>query len=667
MHLNINKISILNLFAAFLLGVILFLAGCLGTSAGGGSEIGNPGLETFASWNELETHIKTEFSESAIPSSVSPASYTDGENIPTAISDFSLSAFGETYSGTNVQELMVDESDKVKTDGEYIYVSSNKEIHIVSAVPADSMSILGTIDVNGSVDSIYLYNNTLVILYQPDIEITYLDWTDQDLGFFWGMGMPYWIPVQCQTGVLIMDVSDPLSPERVKEWTIDGWMVSSRLTNGKLHIIQQFLPVLPPLQLTYDSTNEIRDDIIAENEQVMDSVNLEDLIPYYEIIDEEGSPGNSAPLITPDNFYHPDYSGGGSIISIVSIDLDNTPDEFHSIGMVADASTVYASTEAIYITSSKWNYGIYDARDVDYYRTYLYKFSLDNETVTLEGTGVTKGRILNQFSLGEYNDVLRIATSTGGWGSNLKSNIYCLEVIDGKLEIIGSLEGLAPGEDIYAARFIGTRGFLVTFVKVDPLFTIDLSDPTNPAVAGELEVPGYSDYIHPLGDNHLLTIGKDTRVEGNMVWYQGLQLSIFDVSDFSDPQLLYTELIGDRGTTSEALDDHKAFTFWAEKNLLAIPVHLYEHQTEPVYPYSYGENTFTGLYVYRININGGFEYLGRIDTDWNNTQSYYGDYWTRGIFINDDVYAVNIEAVRSAPIEDIEGSVSELLLPVNDE
>jgi uncharacterized secreted protein with C-terminal beta-propeller domain len=274
----------------------------------------------------------------------------------------------------------------------------------------------------------------------------------------------------------------------------------------------------------------------------------------------------------------------------------------------------------------------------------------------LEGTGEVIGMTLNQFSMGEYNDVLRIATNTGNlWGGTLQSNVYCLEDIGNRLEIIGSLEGLAPGEDIYSARFIGTRGFLVTFVKVDPLFTIDLTDPSNPVVAGELKVPGYSDYIHPLGDNHLLTMGKDTLLEGEIVWYQGLQLSVFDISDFSDPQLQHTERIGDRGTDSEALQNHKAFTFWAENNLLAFPMNLYEHSGPPEYPYSFGEHTFSGLYVYRVTPNEGFEFLGRI-----NTVFEYG--WLRGLFIEENVYAVNGEAIRSAHIDNIGRTVNVLFL-----
>ena len=662
MSLNIKWTLIPRFILVIFLSTIL-LAGCK-ISAGGGTDVGNPGPTDTDSWYELELYIKSEFSENVLPSTV----YTETAWWGDAVSDVSFNPPGYRYSGTNVQEPGVDESDKIKTDGHYFYIAGDTEVHIVSAVPADSMSITGTIDINGSVDTIYLYNNILIVFYLPTRDMEYLDWIGPDTDAIRWTGFSYWLPVHRHTGVFMMDISNPSSPERIKEWTFDGCMVSSRLTGGKLHMVLQFLPDLPPLQLTYDGTEEGRAGVIAENKQVMDDVLIEDLIPYYKNIDEHGNSISTSPLLTPDDFRYPQTPlHGGSIVSVTSFDLDNTTAGFKSVGLIGDANTVYASPWSLYVVSSGWSGLTFDSESEDYFRTLIYKFSLENENALLTGTGEVKGRILNQFSLGEYEDVLRIATGEGTWGQTPSSNIYCLKVIDARLQIIGKLEGLAPGEDIYSARFMGTRGFLVTFVKIDPLFTIDLSDPSNPIVAGKLEVPGYSEYIHPLGDNYLITIGKDVLEENGNTWYQGLQLSVFDISDFDHPHLLHTELIGDRGTHSEALNNHRAFTFWPENNLLAIPVDLYEYQDEPEYPYSIGENTFTGLYVYRVSADRGFEYLGRISTARKTPQIYTGDYWTRGIFIDQDVYAVNDEAVRSAPIEDMEDSAtSELLFPVSD-
>ncbi len=208
---------------------------------------------------------------------------------------------------------------------------------------------------------------------------------------------------------------------------------------------------------------------------------------------------------------------------------------------------------------------------------------------------------------------------------------------------------------------MGDRGYLVTFVKVDPLFTLDLSNPQAPQVVGELKVPGYSEYIHPYGDNYLITIGKDVQVE-DLSWYQGVQLSIFDISDFSNPSLLHKELIGDRGTSSEALYQHKAFTFWAGQDLLALPINLYEHLEPAAEPWQVGTATFKGLYVYQVSTDNGFNFLGRISTENESGTGLYSSAWTRGIFVDPNVYAVTGDAVRSAEIDNIEETIQTLYL-----
>ena len=409
-------------------------------------------------------------------------------------------------------------------------------LRIVEAVPADSMRLVSTLDVEGEVVDLYLYEDVLVVIYLPDGGHGSV-WPGTGLIGNTMIGIPYWIPVNSETGVLMVDIGDPNAPEWIVETTTEGWLVSSRVTAGKLHVIQQFLPDLPPLELTYAETVEDRDAVIARNEQALESVSLDELIPHYELFDEQGDLMEEGRLVTPEGFYCPPRPGGGSIVTITTFDLNDPTRTFQSVGMVADAHTVYVSTRALYLATTQYNG---DAVDMsDRYRTDLHKFALTEEEVMLEGSGNVRGTVLNQFSLGEYEDVLRIATTTGdSWDGTTLNHVYCLNVMDGNLEVIGGLEDLAPGETIYSARFMGPRGFLVTFVNVDPLFTLDLSDPTAPVVVGELKVPGYSDYIHPLGDDHLITIGKHTKEYQGTAYYQGIQLSIFDISDFSDPRLL---------------------------------------------------------------------------------------------------------------------------------
>jgi uncharacterized secreted protein with C-terminal beta-propeller domain len=557
------------------------------------------------------------------------------------------------FTDTNLQEAGVDEADVVKTDGEFLYVAGSfatdnaGRVHVVRA--ASPMSSISTIKVNGSVSDMYLYNHLLVILYRPsNYEGEY--WVSSgftDLAF---IGIPYWIPIQSKTGITIFDVTEPAAPVECKTIEIDGYLVSSRRIANKLHVVQQYLPNLPPPH-------------VLENE--IDDMTLEALIPYYTERTGSDGAGEKAQLVAPEDFFHPEIDGGGSIVSLITWDLDDLEQPFCSTGVVADASIVYASTRALYFTSTYWNFQATDgAKPVQ--QTVVYKFDLTGDQVRGQGYVAVTGRALNQFSLGEHEDVLRIATTTGWSGGSqpsARNHVYCVGMQAGKLDIIGSLKNLAPGEEIYAARFMGARGYLVTFVTIDPLYTLDLSDPTVPKVAGELKVPGYSEYIHPYGANHLLTIGKDALEVDGAAWYQGVQLSIFDISDFSDPRLLHSVKIGDRGTTSEALANHKAFTFWEENGLLAIPIDLYEHENPPEYPWQGGSLKYKGLYVYRVGIQSGFDFIGRIATrsEWDTYWYDYGCY-TRGIFIDDRVYAVTSDAVRSAEIINIEETLESIVI-----
>ena len=573
-----------------------------------------------------------------------------------------LDAASGDFSQTNIQEAGVDEADRVKTDGTFMYIADQGKIDIVKVVPPDAMSVISTVDVNGRIGEIYLFNDILVVLFVPDDDAGETGPTPERIGTI-EIGMPYWLPINSQAGVMLVDVSDPSDPNTIRTVVVDGLLVSSRLTSGKLHIVQQFLPDLPPLELNCDGTEEDCNAAINANRQSLSDLTLEDLIPSYETYDGNGNLLSSGRFIAPDDFYQPDDPQGGSIVSLMTLNLNDPDQAFQSVGIIADAHLVYASTESLYLGATLWNAeplseGPYDQR----LQTVIHKFDLAGDRVNHLGSGNVQGKVLNQFSLGEYQGILRIATTTGErwWGNNgLSNHVYCLQATDGSLEIIGKIEGLAPGENLYSARFIGARGFLVTFVRIDPLFTLDLSDPTDPKVVGELKVPGYSDYIHPLGENHLLTVGKDVKLQDGMAWYQGVQLSIFDISDFGDPALLHKEIIGARGTSSQALYNHKAFTFWAENDLLAIPIALYEYENEPDNSWHRGSHTFSGLYVYRTTAESGFEFLGRIDTE--PSAMTYPD-WTRSVFIDDSVYAIKRNAVRSADIDDIENSVSILSL-----
>jgi uncharacterized secreted protein with C-terminal beta-propeller domain len=264
----------------------------------------------------------------------------------------------------------------------------------------------------------------------------------------------------------------------------------------------------------------------------------------------------------------------------------------------------------------------------------------------------------------EHDGYFRIATTIGSvWDGESTNNIY---ILDENLKRVSEIEDIAPGERIYSARFMGSKAYLVTFKKIDPFFTIDLSDPKNPQILGELKIPGYSDYLHPYDENHIIGIGKDTveLEEGemwswNFAWYQGIKIALFDVSDFENPKEVSKIVIGDRGTDSPALHDHKAFLFDKEKELLVIPVRLCEisdeikEQNDGYTGNIYGECTFQGAYVYKLNLDEGFEYQGRITHgDENDLNNDYGwGYWgsstiTRTLYIENVLYTISDNMVK---------------------
>jgi len=401
--------------------------------------------------------------------------------------------------------------------------------------------------------------------------------------------------------------------------------------------------------------------------KVLSSLTLKDLAPSVQITDDRGKHAGLM-LVAPENFYCPDKSGGGSTVTVTTFNLNDTSYPLQSVGVAADAHTVYATTGSLYLSATRRNYTpgpLMTDVPVTTEETVIHKFDLTGVKAQSMGSGKVPGTLLNQFSMGEYEGVLRVATTTGyAWGNapSFANHVYCLKSGTQGLEVIGKLENLAPGERIYSARFVGKRGFLVTFVQIDPLFTLDLSDPAAPRVVGKLKVPGYSDYIHPLDENHLITIGKDVMLERGMAWYQGVQLSMFDISDFANPRLLHKELIGVRGTESEALHNPKAFTFWNEKSLLALPIQRYEYQKPPAAASDYGTSTFLGLYGYRVGVEKGFELLGRIRTVTDTANPYYYHAWMRGLFIGDWVYAVQPDSVSSARIDDISGTVTRITI-----
>jgi inhibitor of cysteine peptidase len=560
-----------------------------------------------------------------------------------------------SYSTTNVQVTGVDEPDIVKTDGTYLYVVANQTVYIIKAYPTAEAVILSRITItNVTISNIFIRGDRLVVfgdsgsfyaypLLEGDVKVDVVR-----PGIWWG-GVS-------QTVINVYDLNDRANPSLVKDIKIDGGYFDARLIDEYVYVVAT--------EYTYDIYR-------APNEK-----NYTLNVPQICI-------DNESQNISAGDIYYvdvPEFSD--TMTHVISLNLD-TNDVVEKSFMLGSSQTMYVSKNSIFLASTHYPYYplLYGAEGdtssiSDQETTILHKISINTGNVTYIAQGEVPGHILNQFSMDEHNGFFRIATTVGNnWGEGTQSsnNIY---ILDENLKQISQIENIAPGESIYAARFLGDRAYLVTFVQVDPLFTVDLSDPYNPKILGELKIPGYSEYLHPYDETHIIGIGKevDPSIDADKVhtpgaiYYTailGLKIALFDVSDFKNPKEVTKVVIGDRGTDSPALYDHKAFLFDKEKELLVIPVSLYEITQEVKDRYIasngtetlFGEFTFQGVYVYRLSLENGFEFKGRIthqtpEEMQKQNDSYYW-YWgssntdiTRTLYIDDVLYTISDSMVK---------------------
>jgi uncharacterized secreted protein with C-terminal beta-propeller domain len=369
--------------------------------------------------------------------------------------------------------------------------------------------------------------------------------------------------------------------------------------------------------------------------------------------------GDYTRQIQPTEIYYidvPDVSY--QLTTIIAVNVMNDAQEpTYEPFLTGYSTNMYVSLNNMYLVAPNTNwYFFLDGEDEPRQETLVYRIELDQEQVNILSEGTVSGYVLNQFSMDEYNGYFRIATTTDVWWSGEVSTNQ-LFILDMNLDVVGKLEDLAPGETIYSARFMGDRGYIVTFRKIDPLFVLDLADPTAPTVLGQLKVTGYSDYLHPYDENHILGIGKETEAsdEGDFAWYQGVKMSLFDVSDVSNPVEVAKYEIGDRGTDSPILHDHKALLFDESRNLLVIPVLVAE--LDPTrYPgevpdWAYGEYVWQGACVFDIS-PGGIEYRGGI-THLEDSADLKSGYWSyyeyfveRAFYIGNVLYTVSDRLVK---------------------
>ena len=464
---------------------------------------------------------------------------------------------GQDFSGTNVQEVGVDEGDIVETDGIYVYVANSDGVRIVSVADAD---VVAEPELPEGSHQMLLDGDRLVVVTSS-----------------WG-GSP-------DTIVSLFDVADPTNPTLLRRSHLEGGVVATRSVEGVARLVittsfDQRLPFVQPDQFGLDE-----DSALARNKEIISESTIDDWLPRWFDEDVDGGFGPMTQVLPCESVAAPAEFAGLGLTWIGSIDVNGDGTPVGSAGIVSTGDTVYASTDNLYVATQNWDWqsgGVVplddetttpdSAPDEDPGPppTLIHQFRLDEGTAaTYVASGMVEGRLLNQFAMSEYNGDLRVATTTddgGGFGDQSESTVFVLRPEGEDLRQISSVGGLGKDEQIYAVRFIGDLAYVVTFRQIDPLYVIDLSDPTNPVEAGELKIPGYSAYLHPVGDGLLLGVGQDATDEGRTT---GTQLSLFDVSDPANPQRISTLAIGGY---SEVEWDHKAFLFWPADGTIVLPV-----------------------------------------------------------------------------------------------
>jgi uncharacterized secreted protein with C-terminal beta-propeller domain len=546
-----------------------------------------------------------------------------------------------SFSETNVQVEGVDEPDIVKTDGKRIVVMAEGELIVVDVTGEEPVET-GRLPVGElSVQNLFLEGDK-VLLFGSVWSAGPMPLAETDAAFAPG-GTPT---------IQIIEVDISNEPEIIRTMTIDGAFVSGRMVDDTVRLVLTSGPV--GFEWEYPSGSGLRAEREAteKNREIVRDSTAENWIPYYVVADADGNVVDEGTLFDCDRAAHPEEFSGFDMLSVVTIDLSGGLDVIDATGVLATGDTVYASEDSLYVATQNWQTWRWlttgQERDrPDGPTTEIHKFDITNPRLTeYLASGDVDGYLLNQFAMDEHDGMLRVASTTtpNGWGSgpDSESRVTVLRQIGDSLVHIGLVDGLGETEQIYSVRFMGDTAYVVTFRQTDPLYTVDLTDPRNPTVVGELKIPGYSAYLHPVGDGLIMGVGQDATEEGAV---QGAQVSIFDVSDLSDPKRVDTYTLSE-GTNSQVEYDHHAFLYW--EGLAMIPVQQWFWDDK-------GEEVFMGAVGLTVGDDGKLNEVGQVvhpggdrkDWDWRAQI-------LRSVAIDDSVYTISSKGIMKSTLDTLD-------------
>ena len=527
---------------------------------------------------------------------------------------------GDTFSTTNVQEAGIDEPDVVKTDGKRIYALSNGRLFVVDAARP---RILGSIEV-GSASELFLVGNRAVLFSNGGV--AYGQPVSDSR-----MAVAGPSPYRATTRIIVMDVANPEAMKEVSHLDVDGNYVSARLVGDVARIV--ISSYSSRMQFTYpaDGSPDAQAAALEKNRAVVRNAKFDDWVPHYTVTDSAGRPSAEKPLVACDSAYRPPNFSGFGQLSVMSLDPKN-PTAAKTTSVAADGQLVYGSGTRLYIATTQWGEvkpmangaAMPEIAPPQSPKTLIHDFDITDATqAKYRVSGSVRGTALNQFSFSEHDDNLRVATTDGD-----ESYVTVLADNGKILDQIGQVGGLGKGERIYAVRFIGPVGYVVTFRQVDPLYVINLSDPTKPRVVGELKILGYSAYLHPVSDTLLIGVGQDATAEGRRA---GTQVSLFDVSNPAAPKLLQKRPFGQGGSQAEY--DHHAFLYWAPRQLAVIPLQEYD-QTK-------GTPGFMGAVGMHV-VPSEIREVGRVTN--------HNDMITRSLVIGDHLFTLSYNGIQQSDL-----------------
>ncbi|MDO9550314.1 MAG: beta-propeller domain-containing protein [Methanoregula sp.] len=632
----------------------------------------------------------------AVPAMAVQESSAKGASLSGALPS-SGSISSHDYSATNVQVAGVDEPDFVKNDARYIYVISGNSLTIVDAYPASSASILSKTDIEETPQEIFINGDRLVLLMTGTSEISETD-MQPETGIASKVAMmpryPYYrsAPV---THAVFYDISDRAHPKLLKDYTIDGDYVTARMIGSTVYLLSR-----------------------------------ESVYPYNDRIIVPTVRENSKVIIAPDVYYFDNPERQYDFTTITSFDAQTGATKDAKTYLVGSGNIVYVSPDAMYVSYQKYH-NIYPVRgmvepamgvmqgsgvssgsaapvsvstimddfntmnevdkqaaiaemksgeqeaiqkrEIAQSTTVIHKIGINNGAISYIAKGEVPGYLKNQFAMDEYDGNLRVATTSDVWTTRGQYEYNNVFVLDSAMKTIGSLTHIAEQEQIYSTRFIGDRLYMVTFKRVDPFFVIDLSTPTSPKILGKLKIPGYSDYLHPYDKNLIIGIGKETGTnDWGGVSTQGLKLALFDVSDVEHPRQVGKVEIGDAGSDSAALSDHKAFLFDKAKNLLVIPARVVKQDAGQGSKIGGDQSqVWYGAYVFGVNPDTGFVLRGTVEHGTGGGGYYYygssRDEVKRSLYIGDTLYTLSPGKILANPLSQINTTVSTIHLDGKDE